>query len=180
MKNSQKGFINPLIIIILTLALAGGIYIYSIQKNTITDNTEVNTKVSGSKTVEIEQQPNINSGQTTSMLSAGIILTSIKPNDLVKMPIAIEGYLDGKGWTANEGEIGLVEIFDANGKSVSNKEIIRTTTDWLIFPTYFKATVGDREMMGYVKTDTGTIKITNNSPMDGEPIKTILIPVRFK
>ena len=51
MKNSQKGFVVPLIIVIAVLAIGGGVYYYSknpgtpqIQKNTVVNNTVDNTQ----------------------------------------------------------------------------------------------------------------------------------------
>ncbi len=39
--------------------------------------------------------------------------------------------------------------------------------------------VGDREMMSYINTNTGYVKITSNGAKDGEQLKSITIPVRF-
>jgi len=158
--NTQKGFAPILIILLGLVVIGGGVYVYINKKSEIPTNQN-------------EEITNIPTSD------AGIIVTSIKSDDLVKFPISIEGYLDGQGWTANEGEIGTVEIFDANGKSVSNREVIQTTTDWLKFPTYFKVTVGDRQMMSYIKTDTGFVKIIGSGAKDGEQIKSVSIPVRF-
>lgn len=110
----------------------------------------------------------------------GIVITSFKPNDLIKLPLNVEGYSNGNGWAANEGEVGNVEVFDANGKSISNVAVLRSITDWMKYPVYFKASVGDREMMSYIKTDTGTVKFSTSEQKDGKSLKTVSIPVRFK
>ncbi|QQR82189.1 hypothetical protein IPJ70_02790 [Candidatus Campbellbacteria bacterium] len=86
----------------------------------------------------------------------------------------------GNGWFANESEAGIVEVSDANGKSLSNKEILKATTDWLVLPTQFSAVVGDRQMMSYIQTDTGVIRITSKGAKNGETTQTIEIPVRFR
>ena len=163
MKTHQKGSAKIIIIVAVILLIGIGYFVYSKKNN----QSPANSLPTETPTF-------------TDTTSTGIIITSIKPNYLVKLPVTLEGYLDGKGWTANEGEIGIVEIFGSNGRSISNKEIIRTTTDWLIFPTYFKAVVGDRQMMSYVETDSGIVKITSNSQKDGKQPKSLSIPVRFK
>jgi hypothetical protein len=116
----------------------------------------------------------------TNYYVGGIVITSFKPNDLIKLPLNVEGYSNGSGWAANEGEVGNVEVFDANGKSISNVAILRSITDWMKYPVYFKASVGDREMMSYIKTDTGTVKFSASEQKDGKSLKTVSIPVRFK
>ena len=116
----------------------------------------------------------------TNYYVGGIVITSFKPNDLIKLPLNVEGYSNGSGWAANEGEVGNVEVFDANGKSISNVAILRSITDWMKYPVYFKASVGDREMMSYIKTDTGTVKFSTSEQKDGKSLKTVSIPVRFK
>ena len=116
----------------------------------------------------------------TNYYVGGIVITSFKPNDLIKLPLNVEGYSNGSGWAANEGEVGNVEVFDANGKSISNVAILRSITDWMKYTVYFKASVGDREMMSYIKTDTGTVKFSTSEQKDGKSLKTVSIPVRFK
>ena len=110
----------------------------------------------------------------------GIVITSFKPNELIKLPLNVEGYSTGNGWLVSEGELGSVEVFDANGKSISNAVVLRSTTDWMKYPVYFKASVGDREMMSYIKTDTGIVKFSGSEQKDGKSVKTISVPVRFK
>jgi len=172
MKNQQKGFIVPLLaVLVLILLIGGGLYLYKNKKTELPIISTDTEKVSTNQINETTDIPTSNKG---------IVVTSIKPNDLVKFPISIEGYLDGKGWSANEGEIGVVEVFDENGKSISNQEVIKTTTDWLKFPTYFKSTVGDRQMMSYIKASTGFVKITSNGAKNNEQMKSVSIPVRFK
>lgn len=172
MKNSnQKGFAPILVIgLIAILLIGGGSYVYTANTNEVALPENADT---AAPTVTQSQQ------NLLPAASAGIVVTSVKPNDLVTLPLSIEGYLDGKGWTANEGEIGTVQIFDGNGKSVSSQEIIRTTSDWLKFPTYFSATAGDRQMMSEIKTGTGTVVIIGNGAKEGETLKSFSIPIRF-
>jgi len=121
------------------------------------------------KTFKLSQDTNV-----------GIVVSSPKPNEIVKLPITVRGTINGNGWGANEGEVGWVEVFDANGKSISNTEILMATTDWLKLPTSFEAIVGDRQMMSYITTDTGYLKLTSKTEKDNEVSKTFTVPIRFK
>lgn len=179
MINTRNGLVIPLIILIVLVITVGGYYVFYKTQITSapTENSENQTDIVNNSS------ENINNTETTlpnQIGNQGIVVTSIKPNDLVQLPITVEGYLDGRGWVANEGEVGNVEIFDANGKSISNKEIVQTTTNWLTFPTYFKAIVGDRQMMSYITTNSGFVKITGNGAKDGEQVTSLSIPVRFR
>jgi len=111
---------------------------------------------------------------------SGIIITSPKPNELVKLPISVKGYLTGSGgWFSNEGESGSVQVFDANGKAVSNLEVLKATTNWLVFPTNFEAMVGDRQKMSFLETDTGVLRFRSTGAKDGDVIQTFEVPVKF-
>lgn len=140
------------------------------------------------KVVEVEKvvvrevevsQDNVDTN-TPEVTDVGITVTSPQSNDLVTLPITVSGSISGNGWFANEGEVGLVEVFDANDKSISNVGILKATSNWLELPTSFEATVGDREMMSYLETDAGYIKLTNKRDREGDPAKELIVPVRFK
>lgn len=170
MKNFKEGTIIPFIGVIVALLVVGGAYYYakSDKASAPEDSVATTTGSEGSKAdAEVKIQ-------------AGITVTSPQPNEIVKLPITVRGSINGKGWFANEGEVGTAQVFDANGKSVSNVEILAATTDWLKLPTSFQAVVGDREMMAYLKTDTGVVRITSTGAKDGDTTSVIEIPVRFK
>ena len=160
MKNTQKGFITAAAIVLGVLILGGGAYYYSRTQAPLEE------EVSNSTNDVVSEK--------------GITVTSPTPNELVKLPITVSGSVNGNGWFANESVVGTAEIFDANGKSISNKEILKATTDWLILPTQFSAVVGDREMMAYIQTDTGVVRIKNQGAKDGDATQTVEIPVRFR
>lgn len=171
MKNTQKGFIVPAVILLGVLILGGGAYYYSRMS---APEQEEASNVDVKNVVEV-------SDSTDSVVSEkGIIVTSPMSNELVRLPIAVSGSINGNGWFGNEGEVGVVEVFDANGKSISNKEILKATTDWLILPTQFSGVVGDREMMSYLQTDTGIVRITSQGAKNGDATQTLEIPVRFR
>ncbi len=110
----------------------------------------------------------------------GIIIISPAPNDLVKLPITVTGSIFGNGWLGNEGEVGNAEVFDANDKSISSSAILTATSNWLVLPTEFEAVVGDRQMMSYIETNTGYIKLTNKRVKEDDLVQELIIPVRFK
>lgn len=110
----------------------------------------------------------------------GITVTNPMPNEVVKLPITVNGSINGNGWFGNEGEVGNVQVFDANGKVVSNVEVLRATTSWLELPTSFEAVVGDREMMSYLETDTGYILFKSIGVKDDETQKEFRVPIRFE
>jgi hypothetical protein len=122
----------------------------------------------------------------TDISQQGVVITSIKANELVKLPITIEGYLDGTGWTSRDGVVGSVEVSDTNGNSVignvngNMSTSISITSDPNKYPVYFKASLGDRQMVNYLQTRTGVIKIISNVAKEGDQPKSISIPVIFR
>ncbi len=185
MENTKKGAVAPLILVIIAVAAIGGGTYYFKNKPSIVSEQKTEEAALGNNIVEdqsiLSPKENVNSEiYTESQSTRGIVITSFKANDLVALPITVKGYLDGNGWAANEGEIGFVEVFDGNGKAIVGREVIRTTSNWLQFPTYFEVVVGDREQMSYLETDMGIVKITGNGAKDGDKLKTITIPIRFK
>ena len=171
MKNTQKGFITAAAIVLGVLILGGGAYYYSRTQAPLEEEVS---------NVDVKNEGDVSDSTNDVVSEKGITVTSPTPNELVKFPITVSGSVNGNGWLANESEAGVVEVFDANGKSISNKEILKATTDWLILPTQFSAMVGDREMMAYIQTDTGIVRIKNQGAKDGDATQTVEIPVRFR
>lgn len=162
-------------LVVVILIIASSVFVFKkgeVKKESV--NVDVNNAINTENTV------NTPVSSSSNYYIGGIVITSFKPNDLIKLPLNVEGYSNGNGWAANEGEVGNVEIFDANGKSISNVAVLRSITDWMKYPVYFKASVGDREMMSYIKTDTGTVRFSTSEQKDGKSVKTVSIPVRFK
>ena len=109
-----------------------------------------------------------------------IDVTIPKVNQLVHFPLKIEGLITGRAWGVNEGEAGNVIVLDANGKAVSAPAVLMTTTDWLVLPTSFEATVGDQETTRHIQTATGFVRLNSRGDKDTDYIKAISIPVRFR
>lgn len=175
----KKGFIAPLLLALIAILLVGGgTYVYSVQKN------QENQPATGSVTLPQATSTIPTTKQTTSTTQtsdvAGIVVISPEPNELVKLPITVHGQINGNGWVANEGETGLVQVFDANGKAISSVAILTATTDWLKLPTSFQTMVGDRQMMSSITTPTGYLKFTSKAEQNGQTQLTFIVPIRFK
>ena len=113
----------------------------------------------------------------------GIVLTSIKSGDTVQFPIVVEGYLEGKipgkSWYAHEGEIGSMVLINVNDEKLSNRVIIRTTSDPMVFPTYFIGTLNESDLLKPLETKTALIKIISNTQDDREVVKILKVPVNI-
>ncbi len=102
-------------------------------------------------------------------------------NQEVRLPITVTGNIDGGGgWTAFEGVAGSVQVFDANGKAVSERTPLQATTDWMQPKVYFEAMVGDRQTMSNLNTQTGYLLFRNDNPK-GDPSedKEFRLPIKF-
>ena len=143
----------------------------------------VGTSVSSSEVVNQTATP-ITPVDTSSRImpssNADLVLESHGINDLVMLPVTVRGYVNGMGWAGNEGELGTLQVFDGNMLEVSEVGILRATSDWLILPTYFSVTVGDRQMMSELQTSNGFFKFTSKAEKDGEESIGVLIPIRFR
>lgn len=109
----------------------------------------------------------------------GIVVEQPVMNQEVQLPITVKGYLDGQGWSAFEGVAGNVQVFDANNKAVSEIAPLQITGDWMKFPAYFEATVGDREMMSHLATQTGVLVFKSEEEKDGSNIEEFRLPIKF-
>jgi len=116
----------------------------------------------------------------TSLINRGIIIQSPRANEVVQLPITVIGYVNDNGWNGFEGEVGSVQVLDRNGKAVSGIEPLTATTDWMKPPVYFKVQVGDRQMMSYLETTTGTLLFKSSVVKDGEVPKEFRLPIKFK
>ncbi len=151
------------------------------QSNRQADLTHVSPEApTGASSTVPYQEGSVANVSSEMSKNNGIIVTSPKANELVQLPLTVQGYINGNGWFANEGEAGSVQVLDANGKAVSNVAVLMTTTDWLKLPTRFEAIVGDREMTSSIQTATGFISISSEGEKDGDQLSSIAIPIRFR
>ena len=113
----------------------------------------------------------------------GIVLTSIKSGDAVNFPIVVEGYLEGKvpgnRWYAHEGEIGSMVLINDKDEKLSNRVIIRTTSDPMVFPTYFVGTLNESDLLKPLETKSAILKISSNEQDDRAVVKILKVPVVF-
>lgn len=111
----------------------------------------------------------------------GIVLTSIKSGDAVNFPIVVEGYLEGKvpgkSWYAHEGEIGSMLLINDKDEKLSNRVIIRTTSDPMVFPTYFVGTLNESDLLKPLETKSAILKIASNEQDDRAVVKILKVPV---
>ncbi|MFA6458808.1 MAG: peptidoglycan-binding domain-containing protein [Candidatus Paceibacterota bacterium] len=113
-------------------------------------------------------------------VSSGITVTLPQPNDTVTLPITVGGYVNGNGWSIFEGEVGSAQVFDSAGNPISAVSNLAVSSgSSLKLPAYFQGSVGDRQYMSYINTNTGYIKITSTGAKDGTVLKTVTVPVKF-
>lgn len=114
------------------------------------------------------------------VLKQGIIIEKPNSNQEVQMPITVKGYINGNGWSAFEGVAGSVQVFDANNKAISDRVPLTATTDWMQPTVHFETTVGDRQMMSNLSTQTGVLVFKNeNTKGDPENDKEFRLPIKF-
>jgi hypothetical protein len=190
----SQSFRSPravLVVASLFLALAGLVSLAQ-QGSTLTGrehasfpplsgvSSSFETIANPSPSASSEQDSGVAVLSTTSINDPGIVVTSPKANALVQFPLRVEGYITEQGWGVNEGEAGNAIVLDAMGKVISTPAVLMTTTDWLVLPTSFEATVGDRETMVHIQTATGFVRLNSRGDKDTDYIKAISIPVRFR
>lgn len=165
MKNSQKGFIVPvLLVIIAILVIGGGVYVYN--------NKKVETPILPTGT-EV-QTTNQNQQQVQ-----GIVIEQPAKNQEVQLPIIVKGYINGNGWSAFEGVAGSVQVFDANNKAISNRVPLQAIGEWMQPVVHFEATVGDREIMSHLATQTGILVFKSEEAKDDSIAKEFRLPIKF-
>jgi len=109
----------------------------------------------------------------------GITIEQPTMNQEVQLPITVKGYINGNGWTAFEGVSGSVQVFDANNKVVSERVPLQATTDWMKPIVYFETSVGDREMMSNLATQTGVLVFKSEEVKDESNVKEFRLPIKF-
>src|ERR1700686_3674257 len=113
------------------------------------------------KPAPISTQPETNIAQ-------GIVVEQPLINQEIQLPVTVKGYINGNGWNAFEAVAGSVQVFDANGKAISDRVPLKATTDWMQPTVHFETIVGDREMMNNLATQTGVL-VFKNENTNGDP-----------
>ena len=112
----------------------------------------------------------------------GIVVTAPQPEETVSFPLAVKGRVTGENaWTAFEGQVGTAELYNAyNEKIGSGVPLTATAEDWMQFPTEFATTLGDKDTLKKVKTETGYL-LFHNENASGEPSRDreYRLPVKF-
>ena len=160
MKNSQKGFIVPVLLaIIILLIVSVGVYIYETKK---------------------AEAPVVDTGTPQTAQVKGITIEQPLINQEIQLPVTVKGYINGNGWSAFEGVAGSVQVFDANGKAITERTPLQATTDWMQPVVHFEITIGDANMMNNLATQTGVL-VFKNENTKGDPAndKEFRLPIKF-
>ncbi len=110
----------------------------------------------------------------------GISISNLKDGQVVTFPLNIVGSINGNGWAGDEGEAGSVQVFDNNGKAISEVSVLKITTDTLKLPAQFSVTVGDKKMMDNITTAGGVMIFRSAAEKDGQIVNEYKIPIKFK
>jgi len=107
---------------------------------------------------------------------SGLVITSLQPNDVITSPLRITGYVNGDSWIAFEGQVGLVNLFDAGGRMISSS-ILAVNGEWMKEPPIdFEAML----MFQKPPTETGSLVFSNENPAGiPENNREFNLPIRF-
>jgi hypothetical protein len=105
----------------------------------------------------------------------GIKVFSPLPSQKVSFPLEVSGYVNGCNWAPFEGQVGTLEIRDAN--NALSKLIILPVEqeDNYTLPAYFKVKITPEMAPG---TQNGVL-IFHNEDASGEKAETFQIPINF-
>lgn len=107
----------------------------------------------------------------------GLLLDSLKENDIISSPLSLSGLVAGNGWTGYEGQAGRVDLFDYSGNLMASGSL-SALTNWDQLPVKFKAVLTFIVSEG---TDRGYLIFYNENPnQKEEDSKKIILPVFFE
>jgi len=107
---------------------------------------------------------------------SGIQIFSPKENELISSPLKITGLVNGDGWTAFEGQVGIVRLFDSNNKELA-LGILTATEEWMKLPVNFETTL----FFDYPGDGIGKLVFYNeNASGEPERDKTFTLPVTLQ
>ncbi|GEM_PF-2349031 len=147
MKNSQKGFVVPLLVaIIALLVIGGGVYLYENKKAEVPAVVDNTTQQSNQI-----QQANPQSNNTAPVPTAQNNQSSVKPSITILSPNGGENWKIGQTYTisfAKTGELGAITVrlnrYSDDGVRVGAETIGTTNTNTFSF----KVPVGTSETRG--------------------------------
>jgi len=93
----------------------------------------------------------------------GLKITFPTPNAEVSSPLAILGTANGDGWNGFEGQVGIVDLLDSNGKGLGYA-ILTATTDWMQPQVSFETTLN----FNVDNSGPGTL-VFHNENASGDP-----------
>lgn len=120
-----------------------------------------------------------NSGLQTVGVSSegGLILDSLKENNIVSSPLVVTGSVTGQGWTAFEGQTGRVDLLDSSGNLLASSSL-SALTNWMELPVKFSATL---TFIAPKNSANGQLVFYNENPSgQAEKDRIFTLPILFK
>ncbi|HRU20861.1 MAG TPA: DUF3298 domain-containing protein [Candidatus Paceibacterota bacterium] len=109
-------------------------------------------------------------------IGVGLILDSLKENDIISSPLIITGSVAGQGWTGYEGQTGRVDLLDEAGNLLASSSL-SALTNWMELPIKFSATL---TFIIPKDSSRGRLVFYNENPSDKEENnKVFTLPIIF-
>ena len=192
MKTIQRGFIVPLLLVIIALLLAGGgAYVYTQIKQVnpgVTGGLPIATSTTGTS---VQQDTNAKTKKNISAVGkCGLNIASPLADTFVAFPLTISGTVDntsseslGCAWQMSEGDAGGAQLY-FNYKNQGWKSL-RTVSirveNWMSTKTTFSFTMPfDNESMGLPPGTPMKIVFTEDNPSGLPPVDTFELPIILK
>ncbi len=168
MKNSQKGFIGKLVLIIIAILIIGGLFLYYQNNN----------------------QSKVNNNVVDNFLSkCGFKVTSITPNEKVNFPLIVKGVIDnsnaktlGCSWQMFEGEAGVAQLYFNNNQSWNpiGVGVPINVADWMTTSTTFSVLLNfNNDGIGLSTGTLMKITFTEENPSGQGITDSIDLPIIF-
>lgn len=104
----------------------------------------------------------------------GIKVFSPLPYQKVSFPLEVSGYVNGCSWVPFEGQVGTIELRDANS-AISQLIILPVDGDTYTLPAYFKVKINPQTNP---TSNNGVIIFHNDDPSGNNP-ETFQLPITF-
>lgn len=100
--------------------------------------------------------------------SLDLSVSAPRANQTVKFPLIVTGEVRGLGWNGFEGQVGTVALYNSYNEVIIAPTPLTAITDWMQLPTSFSVTIGDKDTIKQVKTETGYLLFRNENPSGDE------------
>ncbi len=188
MKNKQKGFVVPLILVIVAMiAVGGGVYLY--QENKVPENIELD-KMSTTTSVSDENKDKKTEEETlkkevAQVQKCELVVTSLTANSKVSFPLNVRGTIDnraaGCSWQMFEGQAGTAQLFfnyENKGWKPIGVSVPIKVADWAAKTTSFEVVLNfNNEGIGIPSGTPMKIVFTAENAAAIEPSKKLELPI---